>query len=130
MRRELEELKERIEQLEYWVDLVYQSKYHPSAAVFYELRFTPDQEKKLYDILDKFLEKLENEKDFEHFELEHALSEIGITYQALKSIFNALWEEGRFIPVIVAYVKSLNKPHGSLPTEYDRIWKEIEERNL
>jgi len=130
LREEIEELREQIENLHYKLNLVYESKYYPTRGVFYELGFTEEKERKFYDILDQFMSKLENGESFRRYELEHALSDIGIGYQSLKDIFLALWEESRYIPVIVAYLKDMMKTFGSVASEYHKIWKEIEEKKL
>ncbi|TCK04539.1 hypothetical protein [Phorcysia thermohydrogeniphila] len=125
--QKLRDIEEKLQSLEHQINLVYYSRYYPSFGVFYELGLSKEQVDKLYDILDKFMEILESGETFSRIELEKALSEVGIGYQSLKSIFNAFWEESKYRPVIVTYLKDIMKLFKSIPSEYHRIWKEIEE---
>ncbi|MFQ1015811.1 hypothetical protein [Avibacterium paragallinarum] len=87
------------------------------------LNLSDEQLRIIEDIMNSFEERLDS---FKYFELENALKdELAISYQTVKYIIRALFEDRLYVNVIKNFLTNMNQLTPGLPIEYKRIFEKI-----
>jgi len=117
-----DELRETIKKLQYQVSVLGQTidyERHPVEALIMSMDWGPGEIDKAHDIFERWEARIDaGEKLSKHqFENDFEMA-LGLSYQGLKSVVIAFWENGQWTSVCEAYVDSFD---GMAPIEYHRI---------
>lgn len=113
--------------LEEKVDLLISVVLHEDKISKIALSYGWNKEKvhKIYDIMDKYDQKIFNKENFTFGNIENDFKLIGLNYQVLKSILIAFYDNEQYIEVIKIYLKTNYEAMGNISSEYNRIYKEL-----
>ena len=118
------DLIKRLDQLEYRVSILGQAIDYdrfPIEALIMSMDWGRSDIDKVHDVFERWDNRLEKGEKINRSEFEKVFEQaVGVTYQGLKSILIAFWENHQWTNVCEAYVDSFG---GSPAVEYHRIMR-------
>jgi hypothetical protein len=119
-----EDIIKRLDRLEYQVSILGQAIDYdrfPIEALIMSMGWDRGDIDKVHDVFERWDSRLEKGESINHFEFEKDFEKaVGVTYQGLKSVLTAFWENHQWTNVCEAYVDSFD---GSPAVEYHRIMR-------
>lgn len=118
------EFAKRLEKLEYQISILGNAidyERFPIESLIMSMNWDRGDIDKVHDVFERWDNRLEKGDKFNQSEFEKDFEEaVGVSYQGLKSIIIAFWENHQWTNVCEAYVGSFG---GSPPVEYHRIMR-------
>lgn len=117
-----QDIRQIVEKLQYQVSILGQAIDYdsfPIQSLIMGMNWGPGDIDKAHDIFEDWDKRLENGESMNTSAFESAFEQaLGVTYQGLKPIIVAFWENGQWTNVCEAYVDSFGKTPS---VEYHRI---------